>query len=558
MANRLSKVLGSLIAASGRFPLVVLAGLAGLASALVLNHVSGHKDLANESTRLMLAAIALLPLGVAAGLVGEMHRRFRWLAVVAVLVLAAGIWMALPAAMETSAHAYRYAAFLLGAAALASAVPGVEGNAAWWRTNVAMIQAVVLAGILSGIVELGLQLAVFSVEKLFDLDFDKLHLDLFSFVAFIVAPLAVITLLPSGAEQPGGASVAASAFWEGLCKWVLVPLGFIFTAILAVYSVSIFVQQELPDGMVAMPVLSLGAYGTAAMLLLQPWRDGRAWARWFSRIYPSAFLVFSVLLFLAIAERISAYGVTFARYSALASGLWFAAAAVIFLLRTGKGSLLIAGLFALGAAVAALGPASAATLSLHSQSERLRGLLQSPIADADKPQIRDGLKYLASNFGLAAIEDVTGPLGLDADKRRPWQLAGEVMKKLGLDEDGGAIKFEWQRDRPLSTEGYRFVHVPPRNGGGECELGKAADGKPLAVKLRAGELAVFAGDEKVRELLPAAMLGMKSDTNAAEPLRVPFEIGQRQFCLFVLRAEIGSDPESRGAWSKLEYLVFER
>lgn len=505
MQTRWSTLLPSLVAASGRFPLVLLAGLAGLAAALVVNHGSGNKDVENQCIRLMLAAGVALPLGVAA--------------------------------------------------ALASAVPGAAGNVAWWRMNVGMIQAVVLAGILSGIVALGLQLAVFSVEKLFDFELDKLHIDLMSFAAFVIAPLAVITLLPTAPNE----AAAASGFWEGLCKWVLVPLGFVFTAILAVYAATILVHWELPDGMVAMPVLSLGAYGTAALLLLQPWRDGRAWARWFARVYPAAFLVFSVLMFLAIAERIGAYGVTFARYSALAFGLWFAVAAVVFLLRARKGSLIVTGLLALGSAAAALGPASAATLSLRSQSERLRALLLSPAGEADTSQIKDGLKFLASNFGLAAVEDVTGPLGLDAEKVRPWQLPDEAMKKLGLETGGGTIKFEWNGDGALPTEGFRFVYPAWRNGWTACELGKNAAGEPLAVKFRSGELAVFAGDEKVRELLPSAMLGTKSGTDATEPLCVPFSVEGREFCLFVLRAEAvpGYDGGHRLNGS-LDYLILEK
>ncbi len=556
MTSRWSKVLGSLAAASGRFPLVVFAGLVGLVAALVLNHGSGNKDLENQCTRLMLAVIAALPLGVAAGLVGEMRRVWRWFALAAALALSVGVWFASPVEMETSAHAYRYAAILIGAAALASALPGAAGNAAWWRWNVGMIQAVVLAGILSGIVELGLQLAVFSVEKLFDLKFDKLHLDLFSFVAFVVAPLAVITLLPPAVEESDGA-VSASGFWEGLCKWVLMPLGFIFTAILAVYAVTILVHRELPDGMVAMPVLSLGAYGTAALLLLQPWRDERAWARWFARVYPAAFLVFSILMFLAIAERIGAYGVTFARYSALAFGLWFAVAALVFLLRAGRGSLLITGLLALGAAVAALGPASAGTLSLRSQSERLRALLQSPAGDKDNAQILSSLKYLASNFGFAAVENVTGPLGLDAEKIRPWQLPEAAMKKLGLETGGGTIKFEWSGDGAVPTEGFRFVYPIPRNNWTGRDLGKNAAGEPLAVKFRSGELAVFAGDGKVRELLPSAMLDLKSGTPASEPLRVSFSVEGREFCLVVLRAEVATK-DGGPRLQQADYLILEK
>ena len=526
--------------------------------ALVLAHTTFDAVFANRCVRVTQTVVAALPLGVAAGLAGEVRRGLRWLAIAAALALSFGVWLALPGKMETFAHAYRYAAILLGTAALASAVPGAAGNAAWWRVNVGMIQAIVLAGILSGIVALGLQLAVFSVEKLFGFNLDKFHIDLMSFTGFIVAPLAVITLLPAAGEK-SDAIAPASGFWEGLCKWVLVPLGFIFTAILAVYAVSIIVHWELPDGMVAMPVLSLGAYGTAAMLLLQPWRDDKVWARWFTRIYPPAFLVFSVLLFLAIAERISAYGVTFDRYSALAFGLWFAVAAMVFLLRASKGSLLIAGLLAVITTAAALGPASAATLSLRSQTERLRLLLKNPTSDEDKKQILSGLRYLAQNFGLGAVEDVTGPLGLDAGKTMSWKIPEAAMRRLGLEtEEGGSVKFEWNETEPIPTGGFQFIRKAPRMHGTMCNLGKSAAGQPLAVEMRSGELAVFAGNEKIRELLPSAMADIKTDTESASPLRMPFTVDGREFCLFVLRAEVATGNDGRRRLLNVEYLILEK
>jgi hypothetical protein len=559
MTNRWSKVLKSLIIASGRFPLVVLAGVVGLGTALVLSHTAFDAAVTDRFVRVVQTVIAALPLGVAAGLAGEARRRLRWLTIVAALALSVGVWMALPPEMETFAHAYRYAAILLGVAALASAVPGVDGNSAWWRINVAMIQAILLAGTLSGFVALGLQLAVFSVEKLFGFNLGKLHIDLMSFAVFIIAPLAVITLLPTDRERSDTvASAICSSFWEGFCKWALAPLGFIFTAILSAYIVVILIHWKLPDGIVAMPVLSLGAYGTATMLLLQPWQNEKAWARWFARIYPSAFLVSSILMFMAIAERISAYGVTFARYSALAFGLWFALAALAFLFRTDKSALLITTLLAVMAALAALGPTSAATLSLRSQTERLRQLLQNPASEVEEKQVLSGVSYLATNFGLAAVEDVTGPLGLGSESVESWRIPAEAMKKLGLKTGGGNFKFKWNEIEPIPTEGFRFIHESPRMRFMVCRLGKSTAGKPLTVEMRSGELALFAGDEKLRELLPSALVHIKSDTESALPIRVPFAVDGREFRLVVLSANVETEDDGRRRLENVKYLILEK
>ncbi len=269
MNKRCSQILGSLSVAPGRFPLVILAAILGLVAAVVLNHhTTRSPDLPHYSTRLMLVAGILFPLGVAAGWIGEMRRDWRWIAQGMALLLAVGVWFVLPMGMDESVHVYRYGAMLCAAIALVSVVPGTVGNARWWKMNIGIIQAIVLAGILSMVVTTGLQLAVLSVEKLFGIKLSSVPLDVLSFAAFIVAPLSVIVLLPDGGKDLE--ENRTEGFWAGLCQWVLVPLGFIFLGILTSYTALMLVQQKLPDGMVAIPMLSLGAYGTAAMLLLQP------------------------------------------------------------------------------------------------------------------------------------------------------------------------------------------------------------------------------------------------------------------------------------------------
>lgn len=547
--KRWSEFFGAFRASVVRFPIVVLAAFVAFGAALAVNH--GAVAWEDACIRLLLAAIVAFPTGLAAGFAGG------WKSHAGAIVLAFGTWLVLPAGLDRGADAFRFFVLLLGACALASAVPGRAGNDRWWRVNVGLFTAIVLGAILCGIVELGLQLAVLSIGKLFDIHFDKLHLDLVSFGALLAAPLAVITLLPECPSEYDTEKAGIPGFWEGLCKWVLAPLGFLFNAILAAYAGLILIRWELPDGMVAMPVLSLGAYGTAAMLLLQPWRDHRTWAKWFARIYPPSFLIFSILLFLSIFERIGAYGMTFARYAALGCGLWFALAAVLFLLRTKIGSFLICGLLVLFALAAALGPFSAGALSLRSQSTRVSALLESPEAAAHSDQIKDGLRFLAANFGREPVEKITGPLNLESTGAGAWRIANEAMKKLGLDSDATALNFEWKGRGAIATTGYRFVYPVPHEKGENLDLGKTTDGQPLQIRLWSGKLSVFAGDDEVQELMPGAMPGPVSDTTSTVPLRVPFTVGGRNFCLVVMRAEITVSHGGGRSLSNIEYLVME-
>ena len=132
------------------------------------------------------------------------------------------------------------------------------------------------------------------------------------------------------------------------------------------------------------------------------------------------------------------------------------------------------------------------------------------------------------------------------------------MKKLGLETGGGTIKFEWNGSGAISTEGFRFVYPVPRSNWTTCELGKNAAGEPLAVKILSGELAVFAGDKKVCELLPSAMLDLKSGTPASEPLRVSFSVEGREFSLVVLRAEAVPGDDGGRRLGNADYLILEK
>lgn len=131
------------------------------------------------------------------------------------------------------------------------------------------------------------------------------------------------------------------------------------------------------------------------------------------------------------------------------------------------------------------------------------------------------------------------------------------MKKLGLETGAGAIEFELKDGAAIATEGFRSVYTASRGNWRICELGKNAAGEPLVVKFRSGELALFAGDEKVRELLPSAMLGMKPDADASEPLRVPFSVGGREFCLVVFRAKVATK-DGAPRLQQADYLILEK
>jgi hypothetical protein len=439
----------------------------------------------------------------------------------------------------------------VAAAAAASAVPGLGGGGNWWRVNLGMLNALVLAGILASVVLVGLLLAVESVKVLFDVRLGGVVGDVVAVCVFLVGPWAVAALLPAArgevdAGQPG------YAVWGRFCRWALVPLGFLFMGILGVYAARIAIVRELPEGMVAMPVLALGCYGLAALWILEPWRAGEVWARIFARVFPLVFPVFGVLLFVALARRIGEYGFTSHRYVALALAIWIAACCVAELIRKASAPVFGTALLAVLAFLAAFGPLSEREVSLRSQAAQLERLLADGAGGRDEGRIASVLGYLAGNNGRDVVERFTGPLDLGADAGR-GEIVEAARRKLGLpDREGsGRVEFKWPAERPIPTRGYRYLHQWDR---GEAVLGTTEGGGELVIGCDDDGLAAFLGGEKVHGFdLPDP----ETVLAAEEPPSLEWIFEGREFLVVVLEAE-WIDHDENGQWRVDSAVVLER
>lgn len=543
MFARVSNVFASFGGAVRRFPMVALAALVAAACAVVANHGPEEGAVIENCWRVVQLMLVGFPLFVGVAYFGEFFPRFRKIAWAGSLLLLMAIWFRMPPERGPFVLIYAWLATTVSVLAFASTVPGLGGTAAWWRVNVGTAQALILAFVASAIVEGGLQTAVFSIHALFGFGMDKFHIDALTIVALLFAPMAVLALLPPAREE---GSIFIESFWRNLGQWVLAPLGFVFIAILGAYAGLILIKRELPAGMVATPVLALGVYGTAAMLLLQPWRDVSVPARWFARIYPIAFIVSSILLFIALAERISAYGMTFDRYTALAAGIWLVFAALLFLFRITNSGMLIMAAAALGALAGSMGPISAGALSLRGQTARIGRMLKT--SGHDDAQIFDGLKFLSENFGQAAVEKISGPLG-DVKSESSSDIAKAAAEKLGVTigtQRADQFAYRWSSGA-LPIDDFTSIL-----SGEKSSLGKTKTGEEIDLRNPDGRLCVYVGNKEVRELLPGESGTLPESTKL---LTVPFFVDGREFLLVVLRANGMQSKGKATSFSFVEYVI---
>lgn len=548
----------SKLAGLRRFPLPILAALIATVASILSIH-SSWTPTDEQCIRISLTMLFGLPLLVGAVYGSELHPRFQAFLHPAALIAMTGVFFVVPVAIiNTGTVWFCFWMLVLMAFALASVVPSLvrEGGLNWWRVNVGWLNALVLAAIMTVIVEIGLQLALLSVETLFGLRMDRLHGDLFALAGCLIGPVTALALFPTakGDLQPDQSGFKV---WANLCKWALIPIGFLFMGILATYALKIVIQWKLPNGMVATPVLSLGAYGTLAMLLIFPWKGERSLVRWFSLIYPSAFLLSSALLFISLALRIKEYGVTFDRYSALAAGIWLTLSAFCFLIRRNQAPLLVPFLLALTTLVAALGPLSAGTLSLRSQSERLKHLLES--TNRKDEQIRSIVTMIVQDFGLTALEKVTGPLGLDP-KLTSWQLTGAVLEKLHVSKEGPTQGIYELSEGTFVPIAGCSAYLKTRNGGWTGTLGRNAAREELMLKNSTGsgdlKLILHAGS---REVASKRIADLDFDAAIKNKTPILFTLGGegRCFQIVITHARWDSSVPYRKVYS-IEYQVFEK
>ena len=346
------------------------------------------------------------------------------------------------------------------------------------------------------------------------------------------------------------------AVWGRLCQWALVPIGFLFTAILAAYAIRILIERELPDGMVALPVLALGCYGLAAQWMLEPWRADRAWAKAFSQIFPMAFPLFSILLFMALARRIEDYGFTNERYAALAIAIWIVVCCLVVLIRRSASPAFAPALLGAFCLVAAFGPLSLQEVCLRSQTHQLEKLLANRSTDTES-RITSSLRYLAYNYDQSVVEHFTGPLDLEKDPSK-YDIANAARKKLGLPQinyDGSAqIEFDWPEERPITIEGYRLVH------GIRCAsvpLGKTVSGEKLEIWRKKNELGVYAGSNKLHTF-DLSTIDPATAESAATPPSFPWSFEGREFLVLILEAEWQKTSESQRDLTSVDVIVFEK
>lgn len=160
-----------------------------------------------------------------------------------------------------------------------------------------------------------------------------------------------------------------------LLLYIVLPIILIYTFILYVYFLKTLYTWKWPEGTVSHLVLWYSVFSAGVIFLISPLLQENKFVQFFTGWFPKLVLPGIVVMFMAMAVRINAYGVTENRYFVVALGLWVFGVMLYYSLTKGFRNIVLPASLALVALLSVFGPWSAYTVSTSSQNTRFEALV---------------------------------------------------------------------------------------------------------------------------------------------------------------------------------------
>ncbi len=461
-----------------RFPLVLLSSATAAGSLIYSSYLQNDQAALGQCVRLAMTCALGIPLFFSLRLLRERTPSLariplEWLG----LPFLALWWWTQPERPFSAPEIYFISWLLLLAAlhfsAAVSAYLRFGESLGFWQFNRHLFLRFSLATLYSGVLTVGLELALLSTKELFELKLDHAFPNLFLLMAGCFHPAFFL----AGVPRDFPALDLDTSYPRGLkafTQFALAPLVAVYTAILYLYALKILLARSWPHGWVALPVLLLAAIGIFAALLLHPLRTavGEKWAPWFGRNFPRALAPLSILLLLSVRLRIVDYGITEQRYLGLVAGFWILAWSLVFIVRQNAGIRWIPLSLGVIACLTAFGPWSAGAISKASQLHRLtaalqtHGLWKSDHAEAaqtfvdlpqdEREQLQSSLRYLITVHGARTVAPFFASL-LDVTKLEKYNAADVILQALNVrvKTNRAPVTLRREQTSAVTLGGYR-------------------------------------------------------------------------------------------------------
>ncbi len=227
---------------------------------------------------------------------------------------------------NTSIPYIRYGLYNVTIHLLVSTVPFMASTQlnGFWNYNKTLFIRILLSGLYSGFIYIGLILALTALRLLFDIDIhENLYFEIFVVVIGIFNTWFFVSGIPTDFQQldetydyPNGLRVFS--------QYVLIPLLTLYLLILYSYGGKIIITSNWPKGIVVYLITVVAILGILTFLLIHPYGNQKehTWIKKVSRGYYFILLPLLILLYIAIFMRINDYGITVNRYAIVLLAIW--------------------------------------------------------------------------------------------------------------------------------------------------------------------------------------------------------------------------------------------
>ncbi|MDD3320062.1 MAG: DUF4153 domain-containing protein [Paludibacter sp.] len=299
----------------------------------------------------------------------------------------------------------------------------------FWEFSKKTVVQLIIAGVFSQVLMLGLSLAILSLQKLFNINIqNEVYSNLAVLCYALFGPIYFLANLPDENEKREQI-YTFDKFLKVLGLYIISPILALYTLILYVYLIQIMAKWELPNGWVSMLVSILGLGGFLTLFILYPLRqeNENKWLRLFYRIFPLILIPLIVLMSVGIFRRFSDYGITINRCYVLLLNVWLFALSVYLFVSTSKHLKWIVITFAAVLFLASVGPWSVYSVTENKLSTQLAELFAKAdmlengkiptemktnlqIDSVSQSKMIENIRYLSDNYGKKSIQ----PLFLDS------------------------------------------------------------------------------------------------------------------------------------------------
>lgn len=489
-----------------RFPLALVSAAAATVAAIILmDHEEPPPPTALWS--FLYAGILGIPVLLALRLTGE-KRRWRpvlsWgiqcAGVVLLVIYAATVPRNVPEAPASAL--VRLLLFALAAHMLVAVAPwtGKGEINGFWQYNKNLFLRILVALLFAHVLFGGLAFALAALDNLFGMQIPgKRYEELWVLMSILFTTWFFLAGIPRNLDE----LETAQEYPKGLrvfTYYILLPIVFVYLAILYAYLAKILISWDWPQGWVSKLILGFAGTGIFSLLLLHPLSQNTEnfWVRSVKRWFYVVLIPMVVMLFFAVWRRVAEYGMTEGRYLALALGVWLVLAILYFLLRTEKDIRFIPASLCVGILIVSLGPWGALPVSERSQVVRLESLLKKNalledgkvrqcsgnVSRADIREVSAILAYLHGMHGYDAIQPWFSQ-SLSKDAAAPgagYKDPADVCSLMGLEfvpvrrHPGGEVVFRPDYEGQCDIAGYNTMVHSHRVGPGFLD-GSLAGGR---------------------------------------------------------------------------------